>query len=70
MTVNLHILLKIDPAAYCCKLHVIPTVPHFAVSRSEDVCMFDCRVALMRTIADITCLIEINRKFFDGKVVW
>jgi hypothetical protein len=41
MTVNLHILLKIHPAAYRCKLEGIPTVPHFAVSRSDDVSLFD-----------------------------
>jgi hypothetical protein len=42
MTVNLHVLLKIHPAAYRCKLEVIPTVPRFAVSRSDDVCVFIC----------------------------
>jgi len=42
MTVNLHVLLKIHPAAYRCKLEVIPTVPQFAVSRSDDVCLFVC----------------------------
>jgi len=42
MTDNLHILLKIHPAAYCEKLEVIPTVPRFAVSRSDDVCLFVC----------------------------
>jgi hypothetical protein len=42
MTVNLQVLLKIHPAAYRCKLEVIPTVPRFAVSRSDDVCLFVC----------------------------
>jgi len=42
MTVNLHVLLKIHPAAYRYKLEVIPTVPRFAVSRSDDVCLFVC----------------------------
>jgi len=42
MTVNLHVLLKIHPAAYRFKLEVIPTVPRFAVSRSNDVCLFVC----------------------------
>ena len=42
MTVNLHILLKIHPAAYRCKLEVIATVPRFAVSRSDDGCLFVC----------------------------
>ena len=42
MTVNSHILLKLYPAAYRCKLHVIPTVPWFAASRSDDVCLFVC----------------------------
>jgi len=42
MTVNLHILLKVYPAAYRCELQVIPTVPRFALSQSEDVCLFVC----------------------------
>jgi hypothetical protein len=42
MTVNLHVQLKIHPAAYCYKLEVIPTVPRFAVSRSNDVSLFVC----------------------------
>jgi len=42
MTVNLHVLLKIHPAAYRYKLEVIPTVLRFAVSRSDDVCLCVC----------------------------
>jgi len=42
MTINLHVLLKIHPAAYRCKLGVIPMVPRFTVSRSDDVCLFVC----------------------------
>jgi len=42
MTVNLHVLLKLHPAAYRYKLEVIPMVPQFAVSRSDDVCLFVC----------------------------
>jgi len=42
MTVNLHILFKIHPAVYHWKLEVIPMVPRFAVSRSDDVCLFVC----------------------------
>jgi len=42
MTVNLHVLLKIHPAAYRNKLEVIAIVPRFAVSRSDDVCLFVC----------------------------
>jgi len=42
MTVSVHILLKIHPAAYRCKLEVIPMVPRFVVSRSDDVCLFVC----------------------------
>jgi len=42
MTVNLHILLKVYPAAYRCKWQVIPTVSQFAVGRSDDVCLFVC----------------------------
>jgi hypothetical protein len=40
MTVNLHVLLKIHPAAYSDKLEVIPTVLGFAASQSDDVCLF------------------------------
>ena len=39
MTVNLQVLLKIYPAAYSCKLQVIPTVLRFPVSRSRVVCL-------------------------------
>jgi len=37
MTVNLHVLLKINRAAHSSKLRVIPTVPRFAVSWSSAV---------------------------------
>jgi len=40
MTVNLHVLLKVYPAVYRDKLQVIATVPQFAVSRSDDLCLF------------------------------
>jgi len=40
MTVNLHVLPKVYPAAYRCKFQVVPMVPQFAVSRSDDVCLF------------------------------
>jgi len=42
MTGNLHVLLKIHPAAHRYKLEVIPTVPRFAVSRSDDVGLLVC----------------------------
>jgi len=70
ITVNLHILLKFYPAAYSCKLQVIPTVPRFAVSQTDVVCLFVWRDALTRTTADISCLMELKREFFDGKDVW
>jgi hypothetical protein len=70
MTVNLHVQLKIHPAAYCPKLEVIPTVQRFAVSWSNDVGLFVWRDTLKLTTADILCLIDIKRKFIDGKVVW
>jgi hypothetical protein len=69
MTVNLHVLVKIHPAAYRCELEVIPMVLRFAVSRSDGVCVFVYRDTLKRLTADISCLIDINSKFFDGKVV-
>jgi len=42
MSVNLHVLLKIHPAAHRYTLEVIPTVPQFAVSRSDEVWWFVC----------------------------
>ena len=42
MTVDLHVVLKIHPAAYRYKLVGIPMVPRFAVSRSDDDCSFVC----------------------------
>jgi hypothetical protein len=42
MTVNLHIVHKIHPAAYRYKLVVIPTVPQLAVIRSDHVWLFVC----------------------------
>jgi hypothetical protein len=70
VTVNLHVLLKIHPAAYCCKLEVVSTVPRFAVCQSDDVCLFVCWDTLKWMTADISCLIDTKRKFFDGMVVW
>jgi len=70
MTVNLHVLLKIYSAAYHWKLQVIPMVPRFAVSRTNDVCSFVWRDRLEWMTADISCMIHIKRKFFEGKVVW
>jgi len=46
MTVNLHVLLMVYPAAYRCELQVIPAVLLFAVSPSDDVCLFVCRDTL------------------------
>jgi len=70
MTVNLHVLLKIYSASYSWKLQVIPMVPRFAVSQSDVVSFFVCTDPLNWTVADISCLIDIGRKFFDGMVVW
>jgi len=42
MTVNLHVLLKVYPAAYRCKLQVIAMVLRCAVGRSDDDCLFVC----------------------------
>jgi len=70
MTVDLHILLNVYLAAYRCKLQVIQMVPRFAVSRSDDVSLFVCRDTLKWTTADVSCLIDIKRKLYDGKVVW
>jgi len=42
MTVNLHVLLNIHPAAHRYKLEMTPAVPQLAASRSEDVCLFLC----------------------------
>jgi len=37
VTANFHLLFKLNPAAYSCKLQGIPRVPQFAVSRSDVV---------------------------------
>jgi len=70
MTVNLHVLLKIYPAAYSCNLQVIPMFLQFAVSRSDVGCLFVCWDRLKWTTADVLCLIDIKREFFDRKFVW
>jgi len=70
MTVNLHIVLKFYPAAYSCELQVIPTVPGFAVSWSDVICLFVCGDIVNSTTADISYSIDIKSKFFDGKDVW
>jgi len=70
ITVNLHVLLKFYAAGYCRKLQVIPTVLRFAVHQSNVVCLFVSRDTLKWATADILCLIDIKRKFFDGKDVW
>jgi len=69
MTVNLHVLLNFYPTAYSCKLQEIRTVLRFAVSRSDVVCFYVYRDTLKWTTADISCLIDIKRKFFNGKDV-
>jgi len=40
VTANLHILFKMHPAAYSCRLQGIPMVLQFAVSLSDVVCLF------------------------------
>jgi hypothetical protein len=42
MNVNLHVLLKIHPAAYRYNSELIPTVPRFAVGRSDNIGLFVC----------------------------
>ena len=70
MTVNLLILPKVYPAAHSCKMQVIPIDPQWAVSRSDVVCLFVSSNSLKWTTSDISSLIDIKRKFFDGKVLW
>jgi len=70
MTVNFHVLTKIYPPAYRWKLQVISTVRRFVVSRSNDVLLFVCRDTSRWMMADFSCLIDIQRDFFDGDVVW
>ena len=40
VSANVHILLKMNPALYSCKLQVFPTVVQFAVSWSDVVSLF------------------------------
>jgi hypothetical protein len=65
MPVNLHVLINLLPSAYSYKLPVIPTVPQFAVSLSDAVCLFLCINTLQWVTANILCVIDINRKFFN-----
>ena len=70
MTVNLHIQLKIYPAAHSCMLQVIPTVLWFAVSRFDVICLFVFKDRLKWTIDNISYLTGIQGKFSDRKVIW
>ena len=63
LIVKFHRLLKVYLAANCGKLQAIPTVPWFAVSKADDICLFVCRDTLKWTTADILCLIDIKKKF-------
>jgi hypothetical protein len=70
MTVNLHILLKFYPAADSCKLQEIPTVLRFTVYWFDVVCVYVSSDTLKWATADISCMMDTNRKFFDGKDGW
>jgi hypothetical protein len=70
LTVNLNILLKFYPAAYCRKVQVTTTLPQFAVIRSDVVCLFVFRDTLMWATAAMACLIDTKRKYFNGTDVW
>jgi len=66
VTANLHVQFELNPAAYSCR--------GFQRSRnfSQSVrrCLLVYRDKLRWTTADISCLIDIKRSFFDGKEVW
>lgn len=71
MTVNLHSLLRLYPAAFSCELQVIPSVPRFALSWSDAVCVLVSRDTLEWTTAEISRLTDIKWKFLDGKdICW
>jgi hypothetical protein len=70
MTFRLNVLLKFYPTRYRCKLQVIPTFPWFAVSRYDIVYCCFFRDSLKWATADISCLIDIERKFLDRKNIW
>jgi len=66
VTANLHLQFKMNPAAYSCR--------GFQRSRDFSQSVW-CRLLVYRytsrsTTADISCLIDIKRSFFDGKDVW
>ena len=50
-------------------LQVIPTVPQFAVSRSDVICLFVFWDTSKWVTADISCLKHTKKKFFDVKDV-
>jgi hypothetical protein len=58
MTVNWHLHPKFHPAVYSCKLRVIQTVPRFAESWSDVVCLFVFRQTLKWATADTSWLKE------------
>jgi len=66
---TLHILPNFYSVVYRCKFKVIPTVPGFAVKRSNVVCLFVWIDTLKCATADIPCLIDTKRIFFNGKNV-
>jgi len=63
---NLHVQFKLNPAVYSRR----------GFQRSRDFsklvwcCLFVYRVTSSWTTADICCLIDLKRSFFDGKDVW
>jgi len=66
VTANLHVQFKLNPAVYRCR--GFQRSRDF--SKSVQCCLFVYRVTSRWTTADISCLIDLKRSFFDGKDVW
>jgi hypothetical protein len=66
VTANLHVQFKLNSAAYSCR--------GFQQSRDfsklVQCYLFAYRYISRWTTADISCLIDIKRSFFEGKDVW
>ena len=66
VTANLHIQFKLNPAAYSCR--GFQQLCDFSLSVQH--CWLVYRDILRWMTADISCLIDMKKSFFDGKNVW
>jgi len=69
VTANLHVLLKINHTEYSCRLQGFPTIPRFAVSLSNVVCLFTSINTGEQQPKSHVCKVY-KRNLFNGKDVW